>query len=159
MARELASKEIDGQKYECTQFDIRKSLKVMTRLGKHIGGPLGALIAKYDKEKGLLDTDVVALGVADAARQLFMSMDDDSVYELCKLICESVIAVGGPVGGQLLGEKFDMHFKGPTSLVRLYNVVWWALEVNYGDFIGAVKGGAGLQISQEAQAQTSTRVK
>lgn len=147
MARATKSKEIDGTKYECTQFPIKKALRILTRLSKHLGAPLSALLKEYESEKGILDQDLAKLDVGGAIEAMMGRVGDDEVYDLFKDICSDVIAVGTPNTpgvGLLTDDTFDQHFKGETGLLRLFKVVKFALEANYGNFLSKIvsEGGA-----------------
>jgi hypothetical protein len=157
--RDLSKQEIDGYKYECLQFEPKKSLRIMTRLMRHLGAPLTAIMENWDSQKSLKEQDVGSLGLGEAFTALFSKLGDDEVYELCKDICSDVIAVGGAFGGKLGDEgKFDLHFKGPSGILRMIKVCKWALEVNYGDFIAAAVGSAGA-LAEVSGDRTSTRVR
>lgn len=147
MARETKTREIDGQKYECLQFDVKKSLRVLTKLSKHLGAPISSLLKNYDDKKTFLDQDLKNLNIGEAIEAMMGNVGDDEVYDLCKDICSDMIAVGtaGVPGIGLLRENiFDQHFKGEDGLMRLFKVVKFALEANYGNFLSKIAAGGGV---------------
>ena len=140
--RQPATTTINGVEYSCTQFDVKKSLRILTKLGKRVGKPLAGLISNVDDSKDLLSQDIKKINVAGAVEGLFSDMEEDELYNLCQDVCSSVIAkqTENTIGGKLEGDNFNMHFKGGSGLLVLFKVCKWALEVNYGDFLSAVVG-------------------
>lgn len=157
-------REIDGVEYTCYQFDIRKSLRILTLLSKRIGGPLSDVMESLDPKKKLQDQDLKTLGLGAVLEKVFGSIESDELYLLAKDICTDVKAKQTETltGGLLRNENFDMHFSGSQSIIRLFKVCKFSLEVNYGDFLSAVAGGAGLQAAGEMAVKSpnsSTRVR
>lgn len=159
--RELAKTEIDGITYQTVQFEVKKSLRVITKVARKLGKPMVELLTKMGGKKlsDFLEEDVGKMGPALAG--VLQDLGDDEVYDLSKDICSDVIATqsGTTVGGQLIEQKFDMHFKGPGGLMRLIKVCKWALEVNYGDFFSAVTELSGNSDQVVSGPKTSTRVR
>lgn len=152
MAREKKTKQIDGVTYECLQFDVKKSLRILTRLSKHLGGPISMLLKNYDGKRDLLEQDLSALDIGGAVQTMMGSLGDDELYDLSRQICEDVIAEGH---GQLKDSIFDAHFKGMDGIPKLFRVVAFALEVNYGNFLSKIAAGGG--VTRVNLASTSTR--
>ncbi len=147
MSRETKTKEIDGFEYTCTQFPPQKALRILTKLTKYLGGPLAELMKSAGSAKGLMDMDTDNLDIGGALMSLGNSMGPDDLYILSKDVCESVIASKSEnepeaLSGQLKENVFDQHFVGPKGLKRLFKVLVFALEVNYGDFLEEVVAGA-----------------
>lgn len=140
---------IDGYKYTCTQFDVRKSLSVLTRVAKVIGEPLGSILARLEPGKKATEQDIGKLMIGEALGQLTRSLGEDEAYELFKDICRNVVVTvpAGQVGGQLKDDTFDLHFRGKGGLIRLFKVVKFALEVNYENFLQDL---VGLFLAQSA---------
>lgn len=142
MARETKSKTIDGYEYTCTQFPPQKALRILTKLTKYLGGPLAALIASSDSTEDLLKGKVENLDFTAALTSLGNAMGDEDLYILSKDVCENVVVginqQNKGVSGQLKDNIFDEHFMGGKGLKRLFAVMVFALEVNYGDFLGDV---------------------
>ena len=146
MARETKSRKIDGDEYTCTQFPPQKALRILTKLTKHIGEPLAVLMkAEKGETKNLLNKDISELFIGEAIAALGGSLGDDDLYDLAQEVCESVIinmkaTKKTQISGQLEGAIFDEQFTGPKGLKTLFKVVGFALEVNYGDFLGDIVG-------------------
>lgn len=160
--RKEEKREIDGVEYSCVQFNVKKSLRVLTKLGKRLGKPIASVFDKIDPQKRLEDQKLAELGLGEALDQIFMNMEDDELYVLAKDICSDVIARQTETrpGGQLKDDRFDTHFTGADAIQRLFKVCKFALEVNYGDFLSAVAGDAGLRAAGEVRSRnSSTRVR
>lgn len=131
MANELIKKTIDGHDYEFSIFGAKKSIKVLVRLSKILGKPFGLLMGSFKGPGKMLerevDTDLMSL----AFSALTDNLDSDEVID----ILETLVA-----GDYILcdGKKviFDTHYEG--RLDHLMKVVMIALEVQYGNFSGAI---------------------
>lgn len=148
MSRETKTKEIGGFQYTCTQFPPQKALRILTKLTKYLGGPLSALMKSADPEKGMLEQNTDSLDIGGAIMSLGSAMGDDDLYILAKDVCENVVLglqdkTLGALAGQLKGTIFDEHFMGGDGLKRLFQVMIFAIEVNYSDFLGDVVARAG----------------
>jgi len=139
MSREMKTKTIDKQEYACTQFPPQKSLRILTKITRYIGEPLAVLL---DSDRGLEDVmerDVSDLNIGEAIMKFGKNLGDDDLYNLCKDVCESVLVDMT----QIKDNTFDQHFTGPQGLKKMFQVTAFALEVNYGDFLGGAVANLG----------------
>lgn len=131
MSTELIKKEIDGSTYEFEQFGAKQSLRVMVRLSKIIGKPLALAsgVVKKDAADGdRFDSNVLAMAVESLAQ----NATEDEVLSLMEVLCaEHVLCDGKRV-------DFNLHYRGRFN--HLFRVLAVALEVQYGDFFGALQG-------------------
>ena len=116
---------VEGRTYQVTQFSATKGIRMMTRLTKILGEPMGFLFAS---EKA--DADQM---LPLAIRALADKLDEDVVLDTVKQLLEGVRDSNGEI-------QFETHFAGKMKL--LFGLLAKVLEVQYGDFIGGlvVKG-------------------
>ena len=124
---------IDGEEYTFCQLPPKRSLKLMTRIIKIVGAPLGA--ALNGTKSG--QVDLKAVMEADIDLSLIVTalcdrLDENEVEAIIDELLSQVIHVGS---GEV-SKKFDAHFAG--RLPHLFKVVGQALKVEYGDFLAAV---------------------
>lgn len=124
---------IDGEQYTFCQLPPKRSLKLMTRIIKIVGAPLGAALngAKSGQVdlKAVMEADIDLSMIVTA---LCDRLDENEVEAIVDELLSQVIHVGG---GEV-SKKFDAHFAG--RLPHLFKVVGQALKVEYGDFLAAV---------------------
>lgn len=153
MARKTETKRIGEYEYVFTQFNPRKSLRVLTRLGRYMGGPIAHVFNKKDPKKSILDADLGDAVFGEAIIKVFGGIGDDDMYTLASDIADSVVLKTAPKGeitGVLQDAVFDDHFSGPDGLKRMFNVLKEALGVNYKDFLGDI--AANVAASQESSS-------
>jgi len=141
MARKTETKTIGDYEYIFTQFDPRKSLRVLTKLGRYLGEPIAHVLSKKDPNKSLLEADLGDAIFGEAITKVFTNIGDEDLFALAADICSSVVLTKGPTGemtGTLKDTVFNDHFTGATGLRRMFAVLKEALGVNYGDFLGDV---------------------
>ena len=117
--------EIDGIKFETTQFPAMAAFRLMARLIKVIGPAMGVL-------KGATkDTTLESLAPALGAALSNVSPDEAQSIALEILKCTTA-EVGGVLIGLTGQAPVDQVFSGRLSM--LFKVLAHALKVNYGDF-------------------------
>jgi len=152
---ERVEKQIDDHVYSFAHLPAQEALRVLTKLTKIVGEPLaiavGALM-KDDKterklgedglplpaepKKGLLERDVDPEVFGKAARSLIEKLDEEEVIAIVvKLTTQQVLCDGIEI------KNFNTHFTG--QLGHLFKVLAAALEVQYGNFFGAMIGLTG----------------
>ncbi|MEW5803911.1 MAG: phage tail assembly chaperone [bacterium] len=126
--REPVRKDIDGEQYTFYQLAPKKSLKLLTRILKIIGGPIGTAIGKDGmsmKAESLFDLDI---DLGAVVGHLCRNLDENEVEAIVDSLMSQVFVDGkGEVS-----KVFDEHFGG--RLPHLFKVVFAALEVEYGSF-------------------------
>jgi hypothetical protein len=142
--------EVDGRQYEFEKWGAEESLSTLLKLSKIAGKPLAQAIAAIGGDAISIDTklhlDAGLLSTAISA--LMESMDEGTTVSLIKkLSSEKVLCDGAKI-------SFNSHYQ--DRLDHLFKVVAAALEVQYGNFFGALLGLVGGKrpiISTLAQAQ------
>lgn len=127
---ELAKREVDGLTYEFEQFGAKRATKLLVRLSKIIGKPLTLGIAAA-QGKSLAEVQLTSDVLAPVVDALFANLDSDEVQSILEAFTadEKVLCDGKKV-------FFDKHYEG--RLDHMLRVFWAALEVQYGNFFGAV---------------------
>ena len=139
--REPLERTIDGEKYTFCQLPAKKSLKLMTRIVRIIGAPIGAALGELpDGDKVsmevLLDRNF-NMGAIVAA--LCDRLDEDEVEAIVDTLLSQVIHEGA---GEI-SKQVDTHFAG--RLPHLLKVLAAALSHEYGDFLA---GGDGQLVAR-----------
>lgn len=124
---------IDGEQYTFCQLPPKRSLKLMTRIIRIIGGPLGAALNGVRSGKAdfnsILDADMDFSMIVTA---LCDRLDENEVEAIVDELLTQVLHSGtGEVS-----KKFDAHFAG--RLPHLFKVLAQALKVEYGDFLAGM---------------------
>ncbi len=125
--------KIDGEQYTFCQMPPKRSLKLMTRIIRIIGAPLGAAfngIKAGGADIGsVMDSDIdVSMIVAALCDRL----DENEVEAIVdELLCQVLHAGRGEVS-----KQFDVIFAG--RLPHLFKVLAQAVKVEYGDFLAAM---------------------
>ena len=125
---------IDGTSYEISQFGSSQSLKILIRIAKTIGEPLGKLFANVDPDGGsVMDQKVSDKIIGQVIGGLTEKLDEDQTVDTIKELCSCVL-----VNGQKLGPMFETHFRGKIG--HLFKLLKKVLEVQYDDFLGELLG-------------------
>lgn len=129
--REPVKKVIDGEQYTFCQLPPKKSLKLLTRILKIIGAPIGAAIGTWDGAGPAEDVENILdreIDLGAVVRQLCDRLDENDVEYIVDMLLSQVLHAGkGEVS-----KVFDEHFGG--RLTHLFKVIFAALEVEYADF-------------------------
>jgi hypothetical protein len=132
---------IDGATYSIGTLPPRRSLRLQNRLLRAIGPAIAQLIASVKPGPGgkvaLGEVDLVAIsaGVQGLMAQLTPDEQDAIMAELLAPV--SVVQDGRSAPVMAV---FDAHFEG--RLPAVYKLMWAALELNFGTFIGPLVGAA-----------------
>lgn len=135
------TKTIDGHTFEVFKLDPFTAQDILIDLGQAIGPALGNVaggIAKLtgnEKAESLLDIDTSDPEIGRAVGALFSSLDKAMLRELINKMAEVTVYVGSEKKGKLPGIMAVL-FRGNLRL--MYQWLWFALEVNFGDFFGWV---------------------
>lgn len=167
MARETVKREIDGSLYEFHTMPAKAALKVLTRLTKVVGEPLGllgdallgggkagAVGAEGDGlVKGALETDIPQGALGKVLAAVTDRLDENQVLETVELVLVSVY-VQGPSDAGTRTIRFEQDFGG--RMLTMLKVFAAALEVNFSDFFAA-GGGAGAIMARARAAAGSLK--
>jgi hypothetical protein len=128
---------IDSKIYQFEKWGADESLDVLLELVPIIGKPLGAFASAFVDKKpqdgeGLLDKEIKPEMISVIFEALTQSFNKKVVKELIiKLSSQSVLCQGAKI-------NFRTHYQDQLDL--MFKVVYAALEVQYGNFFGALLG-------------------
>ncbi len=131
MSLELAKKEIDGALYEFQQFGAKKATKMLVRIGRIAGKPISIFGSQLAKGKDAVESLNSADMIAQIIGAFTEKLDENDVLD----IIETFTAVDVLCDGKKI-HSFDHHFQ--NRLDHMFRVLWAALEVQYGNFFGAI---------------------
>jgi len=126
--------ELDGVQYSCGQYSTSKAVKILAKLSKLIGKPIGILSAMNE------EAQVTPELLGSAIEAFLAQVEPDDFVLMVKEILEGVHVNDGAQNRQVI---FDVDFQGKVGhLLRLVRKV---LEFQYADFFGdlaTITGGA-----------------
>jgi hypothetical protein len=125
--RATQERTIDGKDWTVTCFPVSEGLKLLVRLGKLIGGPLGKAVSGMTGES-LLEGELDMAALGDAVTELATKMDEDDVLSLVKRLfaCTMVVRDGKR---HEIQNVFDTEFVG--CYTTMFKVLGFVIEVNY----------------------------
>lgn len=129
---ELAKKEIDGHVYEFEQFGAKKATKLLVRIARIAGQPMAIAGAEIAKSKdGVAERLNSVSLITSIVGSLTEKLDENEVLDLIESFVanEKVLCDGKKI-------VFDTHYQ--QRLDHMFRVLWAALEVQYGNFFGAL---------------------
>ena len=126
MARDPIKKEIDGVYYTFYQLPPRKSLKLLIRIFKIIGTPLGNAVDSQDTES-ILDKNFNLGAVVSSLCDRLDINEVESIID--QLLSQATLDGLGEVS-----KNFDVIFGG--RIAHLFKVVYAGMEAEYSDFFG-----------------------
>jgi len=142
--REPKEVTIDEVTYKMYPLSPFKSSKILTRILKLIGRPLGKLIGESQKDaKGngsLLDADVNPEIIGMALEALTERMEENAIEKLMKDLLPTdliTFSVDGEDYKKIVNIESHMN-KREKGLMHLFKLVKFSLEVNYSDFLGEI---------------------
>lgn len=129
-------KEIDGKTYEIWHLPTEQAIKMLTKLTKLIGEPLGKSIGGLTSNSGsILDAqinyDFIGAGIGLLANKL----DEDEVLGIVKTMLKYVNKKNEK--GGFIEVNLEIDFQG--EIMHLLNVVRASLEHNFSDFFAGIK--------------------
>lgn len=157
--KEPATFTVDGETYTVQPFITSHGLQLLTELFALVGASAVRIAFNVMGSKAKAETETPADGAAEVAPPASSEGGPDiSAAEAAaamanltsRLKPETVDALFKRVlKGTLIGttsisaaSRYDVHFQGRYG--HLFQVVWKSLEVQYGDFLGALGGLSGL---------------
>jgi hypothetical protein len=127
---------IDGKEYVITQIAPSASIKILIRiskiLGKPIGGAIGAMQFKPEKKNSILNDTIDTKLLGEAVSRIFENLNEDETIDTIKLVLSGVY-----FSGQALNMEHP-NFHG--NILHLIKVYTKAMEVNFSDFFGEISG-------------------
>lgn len=125
--REPMRKIIDGQGYVFHQMPAKESLRLLVRITKIIGAPVGAAANSMGKSEAALDQDI---NLESIMSSLCDRLDEHEVERIIDALLSQARHEGeGELSNQ---QTFEKLFGG--NLPHLLKVVMAAVEAEYGNF-------------------------
>lgn len=154
---ETKSKLIDGVTVQVTSLTATRSYKVFNVLAKALGPALlkalsGAKSTEEMASGGLSLGSIDVTGLADGVGILLDRLSPGEWDALVKELFETAYIIKD--GKQLpFMQVFEIEFAG--KLFSLFKAVQFAVEVNYGDFLGVLRGAQAQAAVTAASRLTS----
>ena len=118
--------EVDGSTYEVSKYPATRSVKILTRLGKLFGGPLGSLL-----NNGGLDAELDGESLGRAITELSKELDEQQADILFKdILCTTHVIKDGK--RLPLKDIFDIEFTGRIG--ALFKLLIKVIQFQYADF-------------------------
>jgi len=140
--REPQRTTIGDVQYNVTPMSPIKASKLLTRLLKIVGEPIGKL-ANMKKEggKGLLEQQIDGKLISEALSALTEKLDEDEMETLLKKIIHSdyvTFTTDGDAYKKL--TSIDGHFTEFGGMGAMFKLARFVLETNYSDFLKDLVG-------------------
>lgn len=134
--------KLDGNEYILTKYPARKGLKLLAKLSKILGEPLGYVLSQ-DMDKNV-DPQMIGKGLS----LLFNNIDPDDFVDLCEEIFNGQLIV---IKGQNIdiNDVLDVHFAGESD--KIMSLVFEVLKFQYQNFLAKV-----ATVTPTAAATTKT---
>jgi hypothetical protein len=131
-----------------TEFGARQKSKLLARLGRVIAPALSKAPTEITDQTDVRD-------VAPSLVAFFESLDDAAQDSI---IVEVMKLSMGTLGGQALELGNLVHFDRAvgSDMGLMYRLLWFALEVNFGDFSAGLKSSALGKVLQAAVANVAS---
>ena len=153
MARKIETREIGFNRYRAKQLKVRKANRVLERILKIVGEPIGALADNVgtgeDGVEVALIGDLKRGALSEAAEKLVKSLSGDDINWLVEELRTSLEYQTPDLRESdenkfvpMTGDIWDDEFAG--LLMDQFKVIAWVLELNYGSFFEGVGGIAGV---------------
>lgn len=142
--RQSEEKEIDGNRWTVQQFSATEGLRVLSKLTKLLGGPVGKAIGGLQGEGSILDAKLDFAIFGDAIGELTSRMDEDEIINLVKRLLANTRC-----NNQEVLQQFDTLFM--ANYATLFKVILLVVEVNFKIPLAGYLAG----VAEQAQANTS----
>jgi hypothetical protein len=128
MGRITEERIIDGETYTFTMLRPRISLRLLTKIFKLIGPPIGKAFPKEIKMKDIFDAGI---DIGGSINDLAERLSDDELQSLIDILFAPILHKGK--GTLTNAAAYDELFAG--RMKHLFKVIGVALEVQYADFL------------------------
>lgn len=136
--------DVDGRKYRTTKYNPDKSLRMMNKLSKLIGGPIGNALGAFGGAD-LTGSDLEILNsikgddLGAAIRTLLTGIEDEDLPTLIRyIIADTDISIDGPKGEIWVSIDLTRDFYG-DRLFDVFEVCAKVINANYRGLVGKLK--------------------
>jgi len=134
---------IEDVQYTVTPMSPISASKLLTRLLRIIGEPVGKLAAlkKQEGAKNLLDTEIDGNLIGDALSSLTEKLDENEMESILKRIISPdhvTFSTDGNEYKKLM--SIDGHFSQFGGMAGMFKLARFVLETNYSDFLKDLVG-------------------
>ncbi len=136
---------VGDRRYQTTQYPATKGLKLLTRLSKIVGKPLGMFASRLD-EKATPDL------IGNAIEAMLAQVDEEIVVKLVDDILSSTQIIENSTYRPI---NFNIDFAG--SYGHLFKVIKEILSFQYSDFFGELADASA--ILRQDSTKPSTKIK
>lgn len=146
---------LQGVKFQTTKYNPKRSLRMITKLGRLIGRPLGGALGSLGGTGTLgdmldgLDGDLFG----KALQALFFNLDEADLPAVLEDIFKGT-RIQIEQGGKLIWLSIDIDRDFEDSLMLIYEVAEWVLRFNFENFSDELKERIGL-LQEEAETESS----
>jgi hypothetical protein len=134
--KEIKAIEVDGTKYAVNHYITSYGIKLLTEIFKLLGESMIKKLLEA-KEGAASEIDPEKGGQAIAA--LTAKLDEDTADRIIKKILCNTLPENSSFS---VVDDYDERFRG--RYIHLFKLTFKTLEVQYGDFLGALGGFAKL---------------
>jgi hypothetical protein len=133
MGLQTETRDIRGLTVRCTQLPARRAYALVPKLGAIMAPALAELETSQIKDLGAVDLSAVG----PAFQRFFQALEDaDADKLMMQLLSSTSVIKDGDLFDLTSGAKIDQAFEG--NLPALFQTLWFSVELNFADFIGAV---------------------
>lgn len=141
--REPKRTTIDDVQYNVTPMSPIAASKLLTRLLKIVGEPIGKLasLKKEEGAKGLLDSNIDGDLIGEALSALTEKLDENEIESILKRVISPdyvTFSTDGDSWKKLV--SIDGHFSQYGGMAGMFKLARFVLETNYSDFLKDLVG-------------------
>lgn len=131
---------VSSVRFQFMPIPPEDSLKIMTRVLKVVGAPMGSAIGAFKGDEGeqhldIMDKKIDLAIIGDAVTALCTGLNEVEILTTIKLLLRYV-RIEVPETGGFVNVNLNVHFQKKLGL--LFGVVRKAMEVNFSDFLSVV---------------------
>jgi|LULL01.1.fsa_nt_gb hypothetical protein len=140
--REPQKTTIGDVQYSVTPMSPIVASKLLTRLIKIVGEPIGKLAGmKKDGAKGILEQEIDGKLISEALSVLTEKLDENEMESILKRIISPEYVTFSTDGDQWKKlSSIDGHFSEHGGMAGMFKLARFVLETNYSDFLKDLVG-------------------
>lgn len=141
--REPQKITIEGVQYVVTPMAPMKSAKLLTKLLKLVGEPIGKLAsAKKEEGKSIMDSEVDGKLIGEAIEALTNKVDENEMEAILGRLLLGDLITFAKTGDEKFQKlkDIDAHFDQHGGLAQMFKLAKFVLETNYSSFLKDLVG-------------------